>query len=349
MTMAHEENGAALTKRDGLGHEIERRNETATAAVAARVQASIQAKHVMALQRPRQIDQVRLDLMAECDRPRFAEVSRYKVPRAGKTITGWSIRFVEAAIRCMKNVSPEVTTLYDDAQRRILRCSVVDYEANVDWTDEITIEKTVERRELRDGQVPIATRRNSFGDLVYILPATDDDVRTKQAAMVSKTLRTLGLRLIPGDLLDEAEQRVVATLKREGAADPAAARKRLVDAFAGIGVRPDQLVEYLGGKPLDGITEDDRIELQGVFAALKEGERWADLLSTSPHRGTDAEVEKDDRLKNVQKKVQANVQKMRQKRAAKPKNDAAASASGAAPPESEPAPEEPADPEKDGR
>jgi hypothetical protein len=361
MTMAsHAEHSSNLVKRDGLGSEIERRNETASAAVAARATAAIQARYVMAFQRPRNMDQVRLDVMSECDRPRFAEVARYSLPRSGKAITGWTIRFVEAVVRCMKNLSPEVTTLYDDPSKRIVRCSVVDLESNVEWAQEITIEKTVERRELKEGQIPLGQRRNSYGDIVYVVPTTDDDFRQKEGAAVSKTLRTLGLRLIPGDILDEAEKRVLLTMKREGAADPAAARKRLVDAFAGIGVRPDQLVEYLGGRPLDGITDDERIELQGVFAAMKEGERWADLIKVSPHRGTEAE-EKDDRLKNVQKKVQEKVAGMRQKKAQKPtKNGAAAAPKSdpgtASPPaqdqppaDAPPASEEPADPEKDGR
>src|SRR5436190_23490363 len=43
-------NNGAIVKRDGLGSSIERHHETATAAVAARAQAAIQSRYVMAIQ-----------------------------------------------------------------------------------------------------------------------------------------------------------------------------------------------------------------------------------------------------------------------------------------------------------
>nr|NIU03565.1 hypothetical protein [Gammaproteobacteria bacterium]NIV50929.1 hypothetical protein [Gammaproteobacteria bacterium]NIX84839.1 hypothetical protein [Gammaproteobacteria bacterium] len=99
--------------------------ETASTAVAAQAAASVQARYVMALQRPRNIDQVRVDLLKECKRPGFARVAMYHKP-IGKGVTGPSIRFAEAAMRCMGNLMPEVATLYDDHDKRILRVSVTD-------------------------------------------------------------------------------------------------------------------------------------------------------------------------------------------------------------------------------
>lgn len=327
--------GTEIVRRDGLGTSMEVRHETASAAVAARAQAAVQARYVMAMQRPRNIDMVRVDVLSECRRPAFAKVAKWKRKVGKDEITGFSIRFVEAAVRCMKNIAPEVTTLYDDPEKRIIRCSVVDFESNVDWSQEITVEKTKERKHLREGELPLGVRKNSYGDTVYLLPANDDEVRMKEAALVSKTLRTLGLRLIPGDILDEASSQLAKTIDDADARDPAAARKELVDGFAGMGVKPDQLCEYFGGMPLDEMGPAEREELRGIFVLMREGERWADIFAASPHRGADTEKPKDEKLANLQAKVKGKVESMKAKK--KPK--------AASPAESPPAaePREPGD------
>ncbi|MFK5283136.1 hypothetical protein ACI3PL_26555, partial [Lacticaseibacillus paracasei] len=67
----------------------------------------------------------------------------------------------------------------------------------------------------------------------------------KQNALVSKAVRTLAMRLIPGDLVDGAMEVVIQTQNKRDAQDPDAARKKLVDAFAGVGVKPADLKTYL--------------------------------------------------------------------------------------------------------
>jgi hypothetical protein len=55
----------------------------------------------------------------ECDRPRFAEVARYSKPQGSTKVTGPSIRFVEAALRCLGNIATYLTlinTLADEVQ-----------------------------------------------------------------------------------------------------------------------------------------------------------------------------------------------------------------------------------------
>src|ERR1051325_3623418 len=76
----------------------------ATQALVAKATADIQARWVMALRRPRNLDDVRQDIIKECKRPGFAKVAIYSVPRAGTQIKGLSIRFAEVAMRCMGNL-----------------------------------------------------------------------------------------------------------------------------------------------------------------------------------------------------------------------------------------------------
>jgi len=278
---------------EGFGStEMVRSAETASSAVAAQAKAAVEARFILAIKRPRDLDAVRLALLKECRRPGFAAVARYRKP-VGEGIEGPSIRFAEAAIRCMGNITPEVATIYEDPEKRIMRVSVTDLEANVTYSGDVTIEKTVERNKLKDGQVPIRARTNSVGKTTYLVEATEDDLLNKQNALVSKQLRTLSLRLIPGDLLEEAMETVIATLEKEDAADPTAARKKLVDAFDRFGVKPNSLRDYLG-HDLDGITPAEMAELRAVHAAIRDGETtWKEALEhklKSSKTATDAEA-----------------------------------------------------------
>ncbi len=62
---------------------------------------------------------------------------------------------------------------------------------------------------------------------VDIVAATEDELATKQGAQVSKAMRNGLLRVLPGDILDEAMAEVGETVKNADAKDPAGARKKL--------------------------------------------------------------------------------------------------------------------------
>lgn len=262
--------------------------ETAATAVAAQAKAIVEARYIMALRRPRDIDAVREKMLKECSRPGFAQVARYVKP-IGKDKSKWpagpSIRFAEAAIRSMTNITVETMTVYDDREKRIVRVMVTDLEANVPYSQDVTITKTIERRQKKDGDTVVATRTNSYGDLLYILEATDDDILNKQQALISKSVRTLGLRLIPGDIVDECMDQVMVTQTTADAIDPDAARRKLFDGFGTVGVRVDQLKEYLGH---DGATLSPKelAELRALYSAIRDGESsWRDVMDAKAAAG----------------------------------------------------------------
>lgn len=251
--------------------------ETAASALASQAKAITEARYLVAINRPRDMDSVRQSLLKECQRPGFAEVARYRKP-VGKGIEGLSIRFVEAAIRCMRNIVVETLTVYDDREKRIVHVSVTDLETNVPYSQSITIRKAVERRSPREGDTVLSSRTNSNGHPVYLVEATDDEILNTQNALVSKAIRTLGLRLIPGDLQDEAEAEILDTLQKKDAQDPDAARKRIFDAFQGVGVAPAQVKEYLSHEAAT-LNPAELAELRAVYQAVKDGETtWRDVM-----------------------------------------------------------------------
>jgi hypothetical protein len=290
------QSGVAVTQGFGT-REIELRAETATAAVAAQAKAAVEARYILAMQRPRDIEDVRVKVLKECKRPGFAESAMYRLPRGGKAIEGLSIRFAEAAIRCMTNVMPETSVIYEDQNKRILQIMVTDLEANVTYTSQIVIQKTVERRKA-EGREIVGERVNTGGDVVYIVAATEDELLMKQNALVSKALRTNALRLIPGDILDEAEGMIRKTLRDAAAKDPDAEKRRIIDSFADNGIQASDLAVYIGHS-LDRIQPAEMVELRQVYSAIRSGEATWDSIMESKGTTGSQELQDDVRDKKL--------------------------------------------------
>lgn len=270
----------ALARQDAFGgQEMVQSTEVQAQALSAQAEAEVKARWAIAQRNPRNLDGVRVALLRECDRPGFADVAKYAKPvGGGEKVVGPSIRFVEAALRCMGNVIASTTLVAEDARTRRLQVMVTDLETNVSWPRQITIEKTVERSNA-NGRTVLSERLNSSGRKSYLVAATEDELANKEAAAVSKAIRTAGLRVIPGDLIEEAMRRVDEVRTKAVRADPAGERKRLVDGFASVGVAPEQLVEYLG-HGLDFCQPAELVELRDVYAAIRDGETtWRSVMA----------------------------------------------------------------------
>lgn len=262
-------------------------SENAAIAMAAKQKAIVEAKYMMALARPRDYDKVRQDMLKDASRPNFANVAIYHKP-VGKGVEGPSIRFVECALRNMRNIDTNADTISEDDERRIIRVSVTDLESNSSYSQEITVTKTVERSKLPQGEKPIRVRTNSYGKPVYILHGTDDDILNKQNALVSKAIRTLGLRHVPGEIVDEALQVIRQTMAKQDAADPDAAKNRLIDAFAQIGVAVEQLKEYVGHE-LSTLAPNELQTLRAIYSAIKDGETsWKAVMDDKAEKEAEA-------------------------------------------------------------
>lgn len=271
----------------------ENTNETATSYVAAQAKAVVEARYVMAIRRPRQWDQVRQDLLKECKRPSFArnESAYYRKP-IGAGVEGLGIRFVEVALRCMTNVLVETTMIFEDESKEIHRVSVTDLESNLTYPMDVRVTKTVERSKADNF---ISVRKNSSGRNVYTVIATEDDLLNKRAAQISKAIRTLGLRIIPGDLQDEAKVIIKKIRLDEAARDPNTERKSIADAFGEMGVKAADLSDYLGHS-LDSCSPSEMVNLRGIYGAIRDGETtWKSVIDNK----NDLEGEKEPAKKEI--------------------------------------------------
>ena len=253
-------------------------HEMASTAAAAAARARISARYEIALRQPRSMDQVRQDLLKQCRRPAFARSAIYRKP-IGKGVEGLSIRFAETAIICMTNIDIDQQMVYEDDAKEVQRVTVTDVDrTNVTYSEDVPISKTVERSKASDDGTYISVRRNTYGNLVYTVPASDDDMLNKRRALISKSVRTLALRLVPGDLQEEAEELLREVRVDDAARDPDAERKRLADAFAGVGVKATQLATFLG-HDIGTCSPAELSELRSVYGAIKDGETtWASVM-----------------------------------------------------------------------
>ena len=296
-----------IVRQDMGGDQLTMQAETAASAVAAQSQAVVQARYIMAMRNTRDLDDVRAKLLKECERPGFAHVARYKKP-IGRGIVGFSIRFAEAAARCMKNIESFPQILWEDDQRRIVRFTVTDLESNLTYSRDVTIDKTVERRSLKQGQVALSVRTNSEGLATYLVAATEDDVSQKQGIAESKCIRNSILRLVPGDILDECETKIAETIANKAAKDPDGERKQIADSFSRLGVMPSHLKQYLG-HDLAGSTPAELIHLREAWSTLKSGEAsWTELMEAKRGQAENGEKKNGldgvtDRLKKEQQAV----------------------------------------------
>lgn len=251
--------------------------DPAALAAAEAAKQRIQAAYQMAIHRPRNQEQSRQNILAACQRPRFAESVRYRKKVGTEYIEGPSIRFAELALREWRNILSDQFVVYEDKKIRRIKVIITDLETNAQFSKEISVAKTVERRNNKGREV-IATRQNSNNQTVYVVVATDEEMQTKEAALISKAVRNEGLRLIPSDIIEEALDVAVETLKHRDKEEPDAQRKKIADNFFTIGITVSDLEQYLGHK-LANSSPAEIQNLRDIFTAIKSGEAtWKEYV-----------------------------------------------------------------------
>ena len=277
--------------------------------IEARIRADAQVRATLAIARPRDLDTVRERLLKDAHRPGFADVAEYSVPRAGTKITGPSIRFVEAALSALGNNTVDTMIIREDDENRLCEVTVADNERNQVYRQAFMVKKYNERRQLPQNckqEDIIGTRTNAEGQTLYLIKASEADVMMKQNAAASKVIRTLGLRLLPGDIKDEALDVCRETRQKQDAENPDAARRKLLDAFGKIGVSVAELKNFVG----HDLATCSPVEIDGlrkIFAAIRDGEAtWQDVVGVA---AADAEKANDPAAKaaqSVKDKLAAN-------------------------------------------
>lgn len=276
---------------------------TGAVAAAETTKAQITALHQVALLRERDVDLFRTRILKDCKRPRFADAAMYEIPRGNQTVTGMSIRFAESALRHFGNLMCEATVVDDNDDAITYRVSCTDLQSIARDSKDVTVRKTVERKNKPKNEKMIrGTRFNSFGDLLYIVAATDDEILMKVNNQIARAKRNLILAFLPFDIVEEAQDQIHDTNRAADAADPDRARNRLLDAFTKYGVTPADVREYLG-KPLERMTPTDMDELKKIGTAMREGSTtWEEVMEEKKPEQTAGNVKGNAAKKPKEKK-----------------------------------------------
>lgn len=279
----------------------------ATPAIVAAAEASkqrIQAAYIMAYQKPRDIEQVRTNALKLCSMPTFAEQFVSYKPIGKSRVAVDSIRAMEGLASVYGNLQSDFQVTIDNETEYRAKIYVTDLEANLTYSDEINLKKTVERKSAFDREV-IGQRVNSKGETVYIVLATEDEMLNKINAAKSKAMRNCLHRTIPPWLIEECREKAKETLAKGIKENPDAEKRKILDAFAAIGVTPSDLAKYLG-HPTNALTEAELIDLRGVYSSVKSGEAsfWDFLRAKDEADGGDNEDGKKGKLFGKGKKAE---------------------------------------------
>jgi len=270
--------GEKAARVDSLGNQELAVTDPAALMLAAQMEAAVKARFGRAMAKPRDEDAARMGIEKECRRPGFAEVARYDLERHSRG-SGPSARFAELAARKWGNLDVGSFVVADTKEARRVYCYATDLETN--WTEHemIVVVRSVERSSGNNREV-LQQRQNSRGKPVYVVRATDEEMDAKAKNYVSRTLRVLRLRHIPGDLVDDCMAIVVAVQRDSQASDPDRFRKIILRTFMTMNVTPDDLAEYLG-KPFAKASQRELGEIKSVGVRI-QGEddyTWGDALA----------------------------------------------------------------------
>lgn len=279
----------SVVRNETDGIELEVRSDVNAAAVAAREEATVRARVLLARANPRDWDVVRSRVLRECSRPGFAKVAMYALPRGGKVVDGLSIRFAESIARLAGNLWVNSQIVSETREHRLVEVFAMDLETNFTESQQAILGRTVERKAQRDGSAPngagtiVGERRNSFGDKVFLCIATDEEMLTKTNSLVSRIRRNKILEMVPADILDDAKAAIRRITADDAAKDPEATRKALLDSFAAQGVGPDAVKSYVlaaFGTRLEALKPEHVAELRNVYFAVRDGmATWESFVS----------------------------------------------------------------------
>lgn len=299
---------ALIARQDFGGQDLMNVTDLAASAVTARETALIQSRFIMAMQRTRKLENVRVALKKACEIWEFADEAWYSRP-AGKEknektnqwemkyAEGFSIRFAEEAGRAMGNLMSDSQIVVETAEERIVHVWAMDLEQNFTRGVSLSIPKVVERKFLKDGQTAISERVNSEGKPVYTVASNTGELLMSTNNQVAKAERQCILKMIPAWILRDCKDTILKTLAKEVKDNPDAAKRKLIDSFSDMRIFPTDLEMFIGHS-LDRVVVKEIEELRQVYRSLSQGEAtWEEWVTAKNPSGSDEAAQAVGKLK----------------------------------------------------
>jgi DNA-binding transcriptional MerR regulator len=270
---------------NGLATRQSFSGELAPTAAAAQKQADVQSAIIVAKRFPRDEDAAFEKLMKACKRTSFAEDAEYVFPRGGQSVRGPSVNLAREAARVWGNIQYGLTITRDDPDSRQIQGWAWDVETNTRITAEDDFRKLIYRK--KEG---------------WIEPDERDlrELTNRRGAIL---IRNCILQLLPKDLIEDAVAKTHETLKTRAAQDPEGERKKIIDAFSGIGVSAEMLKAYLG-HPIAQSSPAEIANLRPIFQSIRDGNStWKQYVEPTA----------EEQAEDLKAKTQAKVAEMKEK------------------------------------
>lgn len=217
-----------------------------------RAMQEVQAALVIAQKFPRDELAARDRLLRACERPGLAMSALYSYNRGGAEVTGPSIRLAEAAARAWGNIQFGIREIEQRNNESTVEAYAWDLETNT--------------REVKVFQVPHFRYTKKDGKKPLVDPR---DIYEHVANNGARRLRACILGVIPGDVIDDAQEQCELTLGAKDKTGPDE-QKKLSDAFAEMGITRQQIEQRLGNK-LDAIRPAQMVSLRKIYTSIREG------------------------------------------------------------------------------
>jgi len=235
--------------------------------------AEVQAALVVARKFPRNPKEAGDRILNMCTRESLAETALYSYSRGGSEITGPSIRLAEAIAQAWGNV--------EFGFRELSRGKDPD---GVTYSDILAYAWDLETNTRR----PVSFRARHWRDTKKGgNPITAErDIYEMTANMAQRRVRACILSVLPGDIVEAAVHQCEVTLASSGNTTPEAIKK-LVDAFAAIGVTKEQIEGRIQCR-VEAIRSAQVVQLRKIYASIKDGMSTAVDWFDAPSGGASA-------------------------------------------------------------
>lgn len=239
--------------QNGIVAPMENINQGTVAIEASRAIAEAQGKLVIAKRFPRNEVEAYSKAMEACQRPSMAAKAFYSFPRGGQTVEGPTIRFAEELARCWGNIDYGIKELSQDDGKSEMQAYAWDLETNAQSVQNFT---NPHKREQGKKMVTLTSQR---------------DIYENNANMATRRLRSRILAILPSWFVDDAINECKKTLAGQNDIPLTDRVKKMVVAFAKLGVTQEQIERRLK-KKIETMNAEDFVEYTGIYNAIKNGE-----------------------------------------------------------------------------
>ena len=256
-----------MNELNPFGSEDREQNGGAIAAVGeAREIAEVKAAMAVAQMYPRDQRKAMDRILNACARPTLAEKAQYAFARGGQDITGPSIRLAETIAQGWGHLQYGMRELSNVGGASEVEAYCWDLESNVRKSIQFTVSHV---RNTKKGSYALTDSR---------------DIYENVANNGARRVRACILAIVPGDVVEAAEQACEQTLRAKVDISPERIAK-LLEAFAAFGVDKEAIEKKIQRR-MDSILPAQVVSLGRIYNSLRDGmskpHEWFDVTNEAP-------------------------------------------------------------------